>query len=98
MLYGSDDLQTRHNTRAVARQMQWAMQQCKRQLNGEAGLEDMSQNKQTLQTVDVKPLADVDSSGGAPQPTDEAGDDVEVEEMNVFTASTHASNDFALLG
>ena len=65
------------------------MQQCKRQLNGEAPLDDSSSNEPAVQTVEVKLCTEQHSADGVPQPIDPAEDVVEVEEMNVFNTSTN---------
>ena len=98
ILTGGDALQTHHNTRVFTRQNQWSMQQCKRQLNGEAPLDDISPNELAVQTVEVKLCTEQHSADGVPQPIDPAEDVVEVEEMNVFTTSTNVSDDYAHRG
>ena len=41
ILTGGDALQSNRNARVFTRQLQWAMQECKRVLNNEASLEDV---------------------------------------------------------
>jgi len=98
ILTGGDALQTHHNQRVFTRQLQWSMQHCKRRLNGERPPDDISQNEVAVQTVQVKLSMELDSADGVPQPIDEAEDDVEVEEMSVFTTSTNVSDDYAHRG
>ena len=103
ILTGGDALQTHHNTRVFTRQIQWSMQQCKRQLNGEAPLDDISQNEQAVQSVEVKLSTELHSGDGVPQPIVDADGvpqpiDVEVAEMNVSTTSTNVSDDYAHRG
>ena len=76
----------RNPVRLFTRQLQWAMQQCKRVLNKEAPLEDTAQGQQSIQTARLQLRTPADNQGGAAQP---AGDDVEVTEMDVVTTSTN---------
>ena len=103
ILTGGDALQTHINIRVFTRRLQWSMQQCKRQLNGEAALEDISQNELAVQSVEVKLSTEVHSGDGVPQPLVDADGvpqpiDVEVAEMNVSTTSTNVSDDYAHRG
>ena len=85
----------RNPVRLFTRQLQWAMQQCKRVLNKEAPLEDIAQGQQSIQTARLQLRTPADNQGGAAQP---AGDDVEVTEMDVVTTSTNTSDDFTHRG
>ena len=85
----------RNPVRLFTRQLQWAMQQCKRVLNKEAPLEDIAQGQQSIQTARLQLRTPADDQGGAAQP---AGDDVEVTEMDVVTTSTNTSDDYTHRG
>ena len=113
ILTGGDALQSHHNQRMFTRQLQWAMQQCKRILNKEAPIEDVAQSQQSIQTARVQlrmpdddqggapqPAEDdVEDQGGAPQPAEEnVESDVEVIEMDTCTTSTNASDDYTHRG
>ena len=77
ILSGGDALQTHHNTRVFTRQLQWCMEQCERQLNGEAPIDDILQNELPVQTVKVNLSTEFDNADDALQPIDEAEDDDE---------------------
>ena len=113
ILTGGDALQSHHNQRMFTRQLQWAMQQCKRILNKEAPIEDIAQSQQSIQTARVQlrmpdddqggapqPAEDdVEDQGGAPQPAEENVEgDVEVIEMDTCTTSTNTSDDYTHRG
>ena len=99
ILTGGDCLQSHTNVRLFTRQLQWAMQQCKRQLNHEALHEDTSTHEQSVQAVTVRVRTSVDGDGAA-QPLDEEDedDDVEIVDMHASTTSTNTSDDFAHRG
>ena len=98
ILTGGDALQSHHNQRLFTRQLQWAMQQCKRMLNNETVLEDSLPEHQSVQTVTVQLHASTDDVGGAPQPTDDDDDDIEVVDMAACTTSTNTADDYAHRG
>jgi hypothetical protein len=95
ILTGGDALQSHHNMRLFTRQLQWAMQQCKRVVNKEAPLEDIAQGQQSIQTARLWLRTPADDQGGAAQPAD---DDVEVIGMDTCTTSTNTSDDFTHRG
>ena len=113
ILTSGDALQSHYNVRVFTRQLQWAMQQCKRILNKEAPIEDNAQSQQSIQTARVQlqtpevllsaqggaPQPADDDQGGAPQPAeDDVEGDVEVIEMDTCTTSTNASDDYTHRG
>ena len=53
ILTSGDCLQSHNNVRIFTRQLQWAMQQCKRQLNNEAPEAPTERPHQNVQTVSV---------------------------------------------
>ena len=75
ILTGGDALQSHYNVRVFTRQLQWAMQQCKRILNKEAPIEDVTQSQQSLSVARVQLRAPDDDQGGAPQPADRTPED-----------------------
>jgi len=114
ILTGGDALQSHYNVRVFTRQLQWAMQQCKRILNKEAPIEDVTQSQQSLSVARVQLRAPDDDQGGAPQPADRTPDDdqsgaaqpapvdvegdAEVTEMDTCTTSTNAADDYTHRG
>ena len=95
ILTGGDALQSHRNARVFTRQLQWAMQECKRVLNNEAPLEDVEVGQQTIQTATLQLQAANEAEGDVAQP---AQDDVEVTAMDVCTTSTNTADDFAHRG
>ena len=67
LLTGGDCLQTHNNQRLFTRQLQWALQECKRSLNGEGAAEDDPMRQQSVEAVTVQFV------DGVPQPVVESG-------------------------
>ena len=99
ILTGGDCLQSHNNVRLFTRQLQWAMQQCKRQLNHEALHEETSTHERSVQAVTVLARTSVDGDGAAqPFEDEDRDDDVEIVDMHASTTSTNTSDDFAHRG
>ena len=94
ILTGGDCLQSHNNVRLLTRQLQWAMQQCKRQLNHEALHEDISPQERSVQAVTVRARTSVDGDGTLQPVEDGDEDDVELVDMQASTTSTNISDDF----
>jgi hypothetical protein len=101
VLTGGDCLQSHNNVRLFTRQLHWAMQQCKRQLNHEAGVEEETPGKQqSIGAVTVR-MRTADEGLGDPIQLADAeskDDDVEIVDMEACTTSTNISDDFAHRG
>ncbi|MDA8609366.1 hypothetical protein N9L19_00465 [bacterium] len=100
ILTGGDCLQSHNNQRLFTRQLQWAMQHCKRQLNHEAARDDMPQKEQSVQAVAMQVRMPDKSDGGALQPAQGYAEDgdVEIVDMHACITSTNISDDFAHRG
>ena len=101
ILTGGDCLQSHNNLRLFTRQLQWAMQQCKRKLHYEAGVEEETPRKeQSIGAVTVRMRTTDEGVGGATQPADAESydDDVEIVGVEACTTSTNTSDDFAHRG
>ena len=98
VLTGGDCLESHHHLKIFTRQLQWAMQQCKRQLNREAVHEDTAQEQRSVQAVTVRAHASVEGHGAAQPVNDEDADDVEIIVMHACTTSTNTADDFAHRG
>ena len=101
ILTGGDCLQSHNNTKLFTRQLQWAMHQCKRQLNHEAGVEEETPRKeQSIGAVTVRMRTTEEGVGDANQPADAESndDDVEILDVEACTTSTNISDDFAHRG
>ena len=91
ILTDGDCLQSHNNLRLFTRQLQWVMQQCKRKLNHEAGVEEETAHKeQSIGAVTVRMRTTDDES--------DDDDDVEVEGVDACTTSTNISDDYAHRG
>ena len=87
ILTGGDCLQSHNNLRVFTRQLQWMMQQCKRQLNEEATVEEVTSKKEQsigAVTVQMRETA--------------AEDEMEVLEVEACTTTTNIADDFAHRG
>ena len=87
ILMDGDCLQTQNNIRIFCRQLQWAMQHCKRRLNGEAAEEVSQSTHQSVQAVSLQ------TSGAVAEGDDDRGA-VVVDKMEAVTASTNTSDDY----
>ena len=84
ILTGGDCLQSHNNLRLFTRQLQWSMQQCKRKLNNEAGVEEETPRKeQSIGAVTVRMRTTDEGVGGANQPAGAESDDGDVEIVDV---------------
>merc|ERR1712110_1026765 len=95
ILTGGDCLQSHNNTELFPRQLQWAMQQCKRKLNHEAGEEEeTAQKEQSIGAVTVRMRTTDEGVDGANQPANAESDDddVKVEGVDACTTSTNISD------
>ncbi len=86
ILTDGDCLQSPHNMRIFNRQLQWAMQHCKRSLDGEAVEEASQRTHQSAQAVSLQTSGDVAES-------DDDDGAVVVGKVEAVTASTKASHD-----
>ena len=106
ILTGGDCLQSHYHARLFTRQLQWACQQCKRQLNNEAEEEEASSHQLSIQAVSIELRSTNGAkeksdrrSRGAPQPAegDPAGeeqvDDAEVKNMEVCSTEGHSAGE-----
>ena len=92
ILTEGDRLQSHDNITIHTRQLQWAMQQCKKHLNNETMEEEPEQALRDVHTVAVHvPDNDQDGDGA------EDGD-VNISKVEACTHSTNASDDYAHRG
>ena len=101
ILTGGDCLQSHNNLRLFTRQLQWMMQQSKRQLNLEATVEeDGPKKEQSIGAVTVRMRVEAQEDSSAAQPMGENADDDEMEVLHVeaCTSSTNIADDFAHRG
>ena len=64
---GGDALQSHRNASLFTRQLQWAMQECKRALNKEAAEEDTTRAQQSIQTANLQVRVDEDLTDDEPE-------------------------------
>ena len=94
-------MKSHNNVRLFTRQLQWAMQHCKRQLNRDANVEqDTARTERSIEAVTVRMRTADEGVGGAHQPAIAESDDVGVYvvDMEACTTSTNISDDFAHRG
>ena len=94
ILTSGDCLQSHTNVRLFCRQLQWAMQQCKRYLNHEVSLAQEGSGsqpaaQQSIQAVTVSYRTSAN---------DDEKEDVDIEHMQAATTSTNTSDDYAHRG
>lgn len=93
ILTDGDCLQSHNNLRIFTRQLQWAMQQCKRILNHEAPEDDAAASRESIQAVSFQPAVETGEHKDS-----ESESDVVLEKVEAVTASTHVSDDYAHRG
>ena len=100
ILTDGDCLQTHNNIRIFTRQLQWAIQQCKRQLNHEPEdeLPDFSHQRVQAVAFQVSTKAARNSASDEHEEENAAGDHAEIERAEACTASTNTSDDYAHRG
>ena len=93
-----DCLQSHTNQRIFTRQLQWAVQQCKRGLNREPREETAATATQNVQVVRVEVSVD---NGDAPQlaaAAKEKEEEADIEVVSMSTTSSNVSDDYAHRG
>ena len=91
LLTDGDCLQTHTNVSIFTRQLQWAMHQCKRVLNGDPLEERVDPEHLAIQTVSVRVAPEQDEENADPN-------DAQDEAVHANTTSTNASDDYAHRG
>ena len=104
IITGGDCLQSHKNQRLFTRQLQWALQECKRSLNKEGEPEEQAHGNPGIEAVGVK----IRSQRGAPQPAAEHEvpqvEQAEEHEQHVVietvpcTTSTNTTDDYSHRG
>eukprot|EP00812_Abedinium_dasypus_P007843 NODE_1_length_8589_cov_4.556480.p1 GENE.NODE_1_length_8589_cov_4.556480~~NODE_1_length_8589_cov_4.556480.p1 ORF type:complete len:2586 (+),score=446.46 NODE_1_length_8589_cov_4.556480:571-8328(+) len=96
ILTDGDCLQSHRHIRIFTRQLQWAMHECQRHLNGETTEEPVDGANLSVQAVSFH----VANQGeGVCEPSDDGADsDVDIEKIEACTTSTNASDDYAHRG
>ena len=97
ILTDGDCIQSHNNVSIFTRQLQWAMQQCKRQLNHETSENPSARAHQSVQAVCFKVAKSGQDDAGAGGGS-ESDSDVSIDQMEACTASTNASDDYAHRG
>ena len=92
ILTEGDCLQSHNNITIFTRTLQWAMQQCKKQLNNETQEEEPEKALRDVHTVAVHVPADDEDGDGSQE------DDVNIAKVEACTNSTNAADDYAHRG
>jgi hypothetical protein len=97
ILTDGDCLQTHNNVTIFTRQLQWAMQQCKRRLNRDACEEPLEKIHTTLAAVSFQVAVNSENHSDV---HDEDPEDVEVDidKVEACTTSTNTADDYAHRG
>ena len=98
ILTDGDCLQSHNNIKLFTRQLQWAIQQCKRQLNHEAADGSTGTVHQRVQAVEFQVSAKGARDSDAPDEDAASGDDSGIRRAEACTTSTNASDDYAHRG
>jgi len=98
ILTDGDCLQSHNNMRIFTRQLQWAAQQCKRQLNHETAEEVVDHGHQKVHAVSchVKKPGEDDERGHDVDQTDDS--DVSIDKVEACTTTTNTADDYAHRG
>ena len=95
ILTDGDCLQSHMNLTLFTKQLQWAMQQCKKILNKEIPEHDRQQEFRNVETVSVQ----VAATGSRPDSDNEdVKEDIDVGKIEACTHSTNTSDDYAHRG
>ena len=101
VLTGGDCLQSHNNVRLFTRQLQWAMQECKRQLNNEMPAVDASRGQHSVQAVTVQMRMAGTDTDGVMQPgviKEDSDPEIVIEDVQACTSSTNTADDYAHRG
>ena len=95
ILTDGDCLQSHMNLTLFTKQIQWAMQQCKKILNNDIPEDDQQQEFRNVETVSVQ----VAATGSRPDSDDEdVKENIDVGKIEACTHSTNTSDDYAHRG
>jgi hypothetical protein len=98
ILTDGDCLQSHKNMRIFTRQLQWAMQQCKRLLNHEAAEGATDTTHQTVQAVSFHVTQDVQDEQQQHEEDHASESDVDFDKLEACTTSTNTADDYAHRG
>ena len=94
-------MQSHNNVRLFTRQLQWAMQECKRQLNNEMPAVDASRTHYSVQAASVQMRMSGTDTAGVIQPAvneEDSDQEIEIENVQACTSSTNTADDYGHRG